>query len=87
MVVYFNDILIYNSSEAGHLQHLREVFTVLLAHELYINLKKCNFMTTSIIFLRFVITSQGIHVDEEKVSIIQNWPAPKNATEVVTFYR
>ena len=67
VVVYFDDILIYSSSETEYLQHLLEVFTVLQANELYINLKKCNFMTTSLIFLGFIISSQGIHVDEEKV--------------------
>ena len=50
---------------------------VLQANELYINLKKCNFMTTSLIFLGFVISSQGIHVHEEKVRAIRDWVAPK----------
>ena len=45
IVVYFDDIPIYSSSEAEHLQHLRKVLTVLRANELYINLKKCSFMT------------------------------------------
>jgi len=39
MAVYIDDILIYNSSKTEHLQHLREVFTVIQANELYINLK------------------------------------------------
>ena len=47
VIVYFDDILNYSSSEA---KHLRGMFTVLQAKELYINLKKCNFMTTSLIF-------------------------------------
>ena len=71
VVVYFDDILIYSSSETEYLRHLREVFTVLQANELYINLKKCNFTTTSLIFLEFVISSQTIHVDEEKVRAIR----------------
>ena len=66
MVVYFDDILIYSSSGARHFQHLRDVFIVLQASELYINLKKCSFMTTSLILLGFVVSSQEIHVDEEK---------------------
>ena len=70
VVIYFDDILTYSSNETEHLQHLREVFTFLQANELYINLKKCNFMTTSLVFLGFVISSQGIHVDEENVKAI-----------------
>ena len=86
MVIYFDDILIYCPSEAKHLQHIWDVFTVLQANELYINIKKCSFMTTSLIFLGFVVSSQGIHVDEEKMKAIQELPAPKNATEVRSFH-
>ena len=50
-------------------------------------------MTTNLIFLGFVVSSQGIHVDKEKVRAIRDWPAPKSAIEVrsfnglATFYR
>ena len=40
VLVYFDDILIYSSSEVEHLQQLRDVFTVLQVNELYTNLKK-----------------------------------------------
>ena len=43
-------------------------------------------MTTSLIFLGFVVSSQGIHVDEEKVRAIRDWPVPKSATEVRSFH-
>ena len=85
VVVYFDDILIYSSSVVEHMQHLREVLTVLQANELYINMKKCCFMTISLIFLGFIVSSQGIHVDEEKVIAIRDWHVPKSATDVRSF--
>jgi len=86
MAVYFDDILIYSSSEVEYPQHLRDMFTVLQANELYINLKECNFMTTNLIFLDFVVCSQGIYVDKETVRAIRDWPAPKTATEIRSFH-
>ena len=59
VIVYFDDILIYSFNKAEHLRHLREVFTVLQANELYINQKKCNLFTASLIFLGFVIIHKG----------------------------
>jgi len=43
-------------------------------------------MTTSLIFLGFVVSSQGICVDEEKVRGTQDWPTPKSAAKVRRFY-
>ncbi|KAI5321497.1 hypothetical protein L3X38_030568 [Prunus dulcis] len=39
MVVYFDDILIYNRSREEHLQHLRTIFSTLRKEKLYANLK------------------------------------------------
>jgi len=65
---------------------------VLQDNELYINLKKCSFMTSSLIFLGFVVSSQGIHVDENKVKAIREWPTLKSVEvrtfhDLATFYR
>ena len=86
MVVYFDDILIYNSSEDEYIQHLREVLIVLQDKQLYINLKKCSFITSSLIFLGFVVSSQGIHVDEDKIKAIREWSTFKSVTEVRSFH-
>ena len=93
VVVYFDNILIYSKSNEEHLSHLREVLGVLEKSKLYVNLKKYNFMTKKLLFLRFVISGDGIQVDEEKIEAIREWPTPKTVTEVrsfhglVTFYR
>ena len=51
VVVYFDDILTYSKTEVGHYNHVREVLVVLKANELYINLKKCSFLTDKLLFL------------------------------------
>ena len=43
-------------------------------------------MTTSLIILGFIISLQEIHVKEEKVRAIRDWPAAKSANEVRSFY-
>jgi len=65
VVVYFDDILIYKRSESGHLEHLRKVLTVLQQNKLYVNLTKYKFMTSSLLFLGFIVSADGIKVDEE----------------------
>ena len=37
-------------------------------------------------FLGFVVSSKGVHVDEQKVGTIRNWPIPTNINEVRSFH-
>ena len=37
-------------------------------------------------FLGYVITAQGIEMDEEKVKAIREWPTPKSVSEVRSFH-
>jgi len=85
VVVYFNDILIYNNLNK-YLDHLRNVLSVLQSEQLYVNLKKCTFCIEKIVFLDYVVTTQDIEMDEEKVKAIQDWPTPKLVSEVRSFH-
>lgn len=53
---------------------------------LFTNYKKCSFGTDNLVFLGFVVTSQGVQVDEEKVRAIREWPTPKTIGEVRSFH-
>uniref|UniRef100_A0A5B7BER3 RNA-directed DNA polymerase n=1 Tax=Davidia involucrata TaxID=16924 RepID=A0A5B7BER3_DAVIN len=86
VVVYFDDILIYSKSEREHLEHVREVLLALRESKLYINMKKCCFLTTRLLFLGFIIGSEGIQVDEEKVRAIRDWPTPKTVHDIRSFH-
>ena len=82
LVVYFDDILIYSQTQEDHLEHLRIVCTTLRQENLYVNIGKCQFMTSTITFLGYVVSSKGVSMDLEKVKAILEWPEPKNLQEV-----
>jgi hypothetical protein len=85
VVFYFDDILIYNKSLHEHIEHLCTVFGALREPHLFANLEKCTFCTDQVAFLGYVVTSQGIEVDEAKIESIKNWPIPVTLTQLWSF--
>ncbi|WJZ92513.1 hypothetical protein VitviT2T_011503 [Vitis vinifera] len=86
VVVYFDDILIYSRTCEDHEEHLKQVMHTLRAEKFYINLKKCTFMSPSVVFLGFVVSSKGVETDPEKIKAIVDWPVPTNIHEVRSFH-
>ncbi|GJT09295.1 putative nucleotidyltransferase, ribonuclease H [Tanacetum coccineum] len=86
VVVYFDDILIYSASFSEHVSHVRQVLTLLRKDSFYAATKKCVFMTPKVLFLGYVVSGEGIQVDESKVAAVQEWPTPTTITEVQSFH-
>jgi hypothetical protein len=85
VVVYFNDILIYSKSLDEHIEYLRVVSGVLREARLFPNLENCTFCTDRVAFLGYVVTPQGIEVDEAKIEAIKSWLIPATLTQLQNF--
>jgi hypothetical protein len=82
VVVYFDDILIYNKSVDEHVEHIKCVLAILRKKCLYANLATCTFCTDKVVFLGFVVSAQGVEVDEEKIKVVCEWLPPINVIQV-----
>jgi hypothetical protein len=82
VVVYFDEILIYSSDPETHIQHIREVLLVLRQEKFYAAPANCSFMTDSVLFLEYVVSKDGLAVDESKVAAVRDWPLLTTLHEV-----
>lgn len=55
VVVYLEDIAIYNKTLEEHMQHVRKILNRLWENKLYAKPSKCSFFETSISLLGYVI--------------------------------
>jgi hypothetical protein len=86
MVVYLDDILIFSKTKEEHLRHPTLVMRRLQQEKLLINLKKSSFMKIELIYLGFVISSNELKMDPEKVKVIRDWSSPRSMFEVRSFH-
>ena len=63
VVVFLDDILIYNRSWKEHLQHIRAVMTCLRRNQLYCKPKKCEFGEIQVKFLGHLVTGTTLAPD------------------------
>ncbi|KAA3480831.1 DNA/RNA polymerases superfamily protein [Gossypium australe] len=84
VVLFINDILIYSLNESNHVEHLRVVMQTLCEKLLYAKTSKCELWLREVDFLGHVISTDGIRVGLNKISVIVELKIPKNASEVRT---
>jgi hypothetical protein len=67
VVVYLDDILIYNKTWVEHLQHIQQ-----FVHKLYANMEKCSFSIDKVHYLGYIINQHREHVDPAKIQVIRD---------------
>ncbi|XP_035542078.1 uncharacterized protein K02A2.6-like [Juglans regia] len=78
VLVFFYDILVYSRSRREHLNHLKQVLSLLEQNSLFAKRSKCRFVVGEIEYLGHVINANGVMVDPSKIATMLEWPEPKN---------
>ncbi|CAI7805009.1 unnamed protein product [Closterium sp. NIES-54] len=76
VIVYLDDMLIYSTDRAHHLQSENRLLT---------KASKCKILQDRLEFLGHVISADGVEIDPKNIATIQAWHAPTNLTELQSF--
>src|SRR5450432_416806 len=82
---YLDDILIYSEDPSEHQIHVKKVLQRLRDAGLQVDIKKCEFGVPRTKYLGFIISTAGIEVDPDKVSVVQDWKAPNTVRGIQSF--
>ncbi|XP_075473251.1 uncharacterized protein LOC142504012 [Ascaphus truei] len=85
VVAYLDDILVFSDNIMDHQRHVRIVLERLRKYKLYIKLEKCEFEKTSMQFLGYIISPEGLSMDPGKIQAVVEWPIPRNEKDIQRF--
>jgi len=68
-----------------HHQHVKKVLKCFHKAGLYTKAKKYKFHSKSVEYLRYILSSSGLTISDDKVKIIQDWLEPKKVKDIQSF--
>ena len=86
-VVYLNDILIFFIKKTDYVNYMKQILKKLRKFKLYISLKKCEFFIIKVNFLEFVVFTESVSMNLNRVDIIKTWLRSKMYWEIQVFLR
>jgi hypothetical protein len=85
VIIYLDDILVFSQDRQSHIQHVNTVLAKLRDHHLYAKLEKCAFHKSSMEFLGYIVSSEGLAMAPDKIQCILDWKPPTSVTAVQSF--
>ena len=83
VIIYLDDILIYTKDPSQvHVNAVWWILEELRKNGLFANLKKCRFHKDEVHFLGYVVSAQGVKIEEERINVVKNWPEPKSIRDI-----
>ena len=85
VIIYLDDILIYSDNMSQHKAHVKEVLRRLWKNGLYASLPKCEWHKDEVEYLGYILTTEGLRMDQKKIQTILDWPEPCKVKDVQSF--
>ncbi|MBW0476315.1 hypothetical protein O181_016030 [Austropuccinia psidii MF-1] len=85
VVAYLDEIMVFSKSEEEHVTHVSTFLSRLRANNLFAKASKCLFHVSSVEYLGYVVSSEGLKMDQAKVQQILNWPPPRTFKALQSF--
>ena len=86
LLLYLDDICVFAASIDYMLDHIELVLKWLEEFKLKIKPKKWHFFQHSIVFLRHILSAEGISANPKKGDKVKNWPVPKNPKRITIMF-
>jgi hypothetical protein len=83
--VFFDDILVYSRRWEEHVGHLKRVIEILSFHKFFLKPSKCIFRAHEVDYLGYIISHEGVRVDNHKIEAMQSCPPPMTIIELQRF--
>ena len=83
--VIADDVKIHGEDDVTHDMYLLQVLNQCRKVGLKLNVDKCVFKSTSILFFGHVISDEGVKPDPKKMDAIKNMPAPTSQHKILSF--
>ena len=82
IIVYLDNILVFTGIREEHRKLVQRVLDSLHKHKLYLRLEKCTFKKTTVDYLGTIVGNGELCMDPAKVSMVMDWPVPRNKKDV-----
>jgi len=84
-VAYLDDIFLFSQNLEDHRRNVRTIMKRVEETGLTLKASKCEFHTTEIEYLGYIISPQGLRMEEEKIRTIKDWKEQTNVKGIQSF--
>ena len=82
---FLDDVIVYGRTFEQTCERLQLVLDRIGAANLKLKAKKCRLFVSSVKYLGYIVSREGIAPDPDKIQAVVSWPVPKSLSEVRSF--